>query len=317
MKILYLSTSRLPTEKAYGVTVLETYKAARSLGIDFTLCAPGSKSDHEVDQIISIPALKFPKFIMNLEVPGLRKTLFRLNSILIPIIAFGMKKFQKCDFIWLRDPISAFILANIVRSKKILLELHHRPVGFTLSLTKKLSQKSNLSFAALTPKLLAVIQDDVPGIKILEAPMGVPESFFKRREEVIQKSNFRFIYIGKGESSGFDNGLGVLVEDFGRALKSHPDISITFLGLEPKYQVRITERMIELGIQRGKVTFLGHIPHFQVPSILDNHDVGVLPYLESTYNNERFPIKTLEYAAAEVSILASETEAHEKLTWAE
>jgi len=310
LKIVYLSTSRLPTEKAYGVTVMETSKAARSLGIEFTVCAPGIKSDHVRDQIMSIPAIKFPMFLRNHNFSSLRMAFFRMNSILIPLVAIGMKKFYKCEFIWLRDPLSALVLANVLRRKKILLEIHHRPVGLSLSLTKKLSKKNNLSFAALTPKLLAQIQDDVPGINILEAPMGVPESFFKRRDVGIEKSNFRFLYIGKGESSGFDNGLGVLVGDFGRALELHPHISMTFLGLEPRYQVVITERMVELGIGKEKVMFVDHMPHFQVPLILDSHDVGVLPYLESTYNNERFPIKSLEYAAAELSIMASETDAH-------
>ena len=310
MKIVYLSTSRLPTEKAYGVTVMETSKAARSLGIEFTICAPGIKSDHVRDQIVSIPAIKFPMCLRNLNFLGLRVAFFRLNSTLIPLVAMGMKKFHKCEFIWLRDPLSALVLANIVRRKKILLEIHHRPVGLNLSLTKKLSKKNNLSFAALTPKLLGQIQNDVPGINILEAPMGVPESFFRNRDVTKKKSQIRFLYIGKGESSGFDNGLGVLVGDFGRALELHPDISMTFLGLEPRYQVLITKRMVELGIGKEKVMFLDHVPHFQVPSILESHDVGVLPYLESTYNNERFPIKSLEYAASELSIMASEIDAH-------
>jgi hypothetical protein len=310
MKIVYLSTSRLPTEKAYGVTVMESSKAARSLGIEFTVCAPGIKSEHVKEQIVSIPAIKFPKFLRNMDFSGLRMAFFRLNSILIPLVATGMKKFHKCEFIWLRDPLSALVLSSIVRRKRILLEIHHRPIGLNLSLTRKLSKKNNLSFAALTPKLLEQIQNDVPGIKILEAPMGVPESFFKSRDVAKKESKIRFLYIGKGESSGFDNGLGVLVGDFGRALELHPNISMTFLGLEPRYQVLITKRMVELGIGKEKVMFLDHVPHFQVPSILESHDVGVLPYLESTYNNERFPIKSLEYAASELSILASETEGH-------
>jgi len=313
LKIAYLSTSRLPTEKAYGVTVMETFKAASGLGIEFIVCAPGIKTDHIRDQILSIPAIKFPIFLRNYNLSGLRMAFFRLNSILIPFVAIGVKKFRKCEFIWLRDPLSALVLASIARRKKILLEIHHRPVGLNLSVTKKLSKKNNLSFAALTPKLLEQIQNDVPGIKILEAPMGVPESFFKSRVMAKRNSKIRFIYIGKGESSGFDNGLGVLVGDFGRALELHPDISMTFLGLEPRYQVLITERMVELGIGTDRVMFLGHMPHFQVPSILESHDVGVLPYLESTYNNERFPIKSLEYAAAELSILASDTAAHRSL----
>ena len=310
MMIVYLSTSRLPTQKAYGVTVLESFKAARKLGIDIEVFSPGSKSDQIADQINFVPSLKFPSFLRHASISRLRLSLFRLNSVLIPLVASNAGAFRQSEFIWLRDPTSALILGIIKPHKKILLEVHHRPTGLSVSLFKILSTMKNLRFAAISPKLISQIQDDVPGIKVFEAPMGVPDSFFSSRRSDIESWITRFLYIGKGESSGFDNGLQVFVNDFARALKLSPQISITFLGLERRYRESITMQLLDLGVSDEKVKFIDHVPHSQVSTILSEHDVGVLPYLASTYNNERFPIKSLEYAASELSIIASDIDSH-------
>jgi hypothetical protein len=39
-------------------------------------------------------------------------------------------------------------------------------------------------------------------------------------------------------------------------------------------------------------------------------DIGVIPYGDTDYNNERFPIKLIEYAAARVPILISDIQSH-------
>lgn len=313
MKIVYLSTSRLPTKKAYGVTVLESFKAARRLGIDIEVYAPGSKSKQIADQINFVPSLKFPPFLKNASISGLRLALFRLNSVLIPLAALRIRKFRQSEYIWLRDPTSALVLAIINPGKKILLEIHHRPAGLSISLFRKLSAIENVSFAAITPKLKAQIEDVIPGIKMLEAPMGVPESFFSVRKTKIDKTVTRYLYMGKGESSGFDNGLQVFIQDFARALKLYPQISLTFLGLESRFKELLTMQLFDLNVGLGKIIFVDHVPHDQVAKILCAHDVGVLPYPASIYNNERFPIKSLEYAASGLVIIASNIDSHLEL----
>ena len=310
MKIAYLSTSRLPTEKAYGVTVLESARAARNLGIDYAVYSPGLKEDLNAGEITYIPRFRLPPFLEGRKVNALRKAIFLLNSILIPINAYRIKGFQETENIWLRDAISALVLAKLMPSAKILLEVHHRPVGLSLLLFKKLSSNRNLSFAAISPRLIHELGADVPGITAFEAPMGVPNEFFSRNRPKVEKSEIRFLYIGKGESSGFDNGIDVLLEDFVRAIETRTQISITFLGLEKQYKEFLLDKIVIAGIDKDKVIFIDHIPHNQVPFILSAHDVGVLPYPISIYNNERFPIKSLEYAAAELTILASEIDSH-------
>lgn len=293
--------------------MLEGAKAARSLGIEFDVYSPGSRSEQELEQIVFIPSIGVPWIMRNRAVGRIRTALFRFNSAFIPLMVIRLNKFKQTEFIWLRDPISALILTIISTKKKILLEMHHRPVGLGVRLIRKLSTKNNVTFAALSPKLVAQIEEDVPGIKIFEAPMGVPKDFFSARKPVFENPIIRFLYMGKGESSGFDNGLEILVKDFARAYEMYSQISLTFLGLETKYKEEISKQLFQFGTVGEKVKFVDHVPHDQVPKILGTHDVGVLPYPESTYNNERFPLKSLEYAASELVVMASDIDSHVNL----
>jgi glycosyltransferase involved in cell wall biosynthesis len=310
MKIIYLSTSRLPTEKAYGVTVLESLKAARDLNLDFEIYSPGFKPDQASQKIRYIPSVKLPAILRNRKVSVLRATLFWMNSILIPLAALTKKEFRECKFIWLRDPISAFVLARTTRKKKILVEIHHRPRGLNVFLFRKINRYEHVSFAAISPKLSSQLEKDVPGIKIFVAPMAVPENFFTDKKFSTQELVTRFLYIGKGESSGFDNGLAVLINDFERAIKLNQQISLTFLGLETVYREMIYKHSVRIGLNPKVIKFVDHVAHDQVPEVLSDHDVGILPYPSSSYNNERFPIKSLEYAASGLVILASDIDAH-------
>ena len=53
--------------------------------------------------------------------------------------------------------------------------------------------------------------------------------------------------------------------------------------------------------------------HIKIPAELGTFDVGLLPYGESKYNSERFPIKLLEYAAGGLPIIATDTGTHRDL----
>ena len=50
-----------------------------------------------------------------------------------------------------------------------------------------------------------------------------------------------------------------------------------------------------------------------MPDELLKFDVGIIPYPESLYNSERFPLKILEYAAVGLPIIASDTKSHRNL----
>jgi glycosyltransferase involved in cell wall biosynthesis len=313
MKIIYLSTARLPTEKAYGVTVLESVHAANQLGIEILVFAPGPKNLQRAEGVIHLPAIKFPNSLKKFNLGKIRKIVFGVNSLVTPLLAMPKREFRCSNYIWLRDPLSALMIGVIRPNKKLLLEIHHRPQGAGFLVLKVLLKLKNVSFSAISPRLIGEILLDHPGIYIFEAPMAVPSDFFNKREFKSLGSISRLIYVGKGQSSGIDNGLDHLLRDFSRAIKLLPGLSLTFLGLENDFKISLTNLGGELSIPKENIKFVDHIPHDEVKTLLAEHDIGVLPYPRSKYNNERFPIKSLEYAASELTIMASRIESHTEL----
>lgn len=313
MEISYLSTSRLPTQKAYGVTVIESWRAAQRSGINLKIYSPGPTEIQAFEKIVHLPSIEIPLPLRKLKIPRTRKVIFGINSILIPLFALTNKEFQQTKNIWLRDPLSALVLTYLQPEKKILLEIHHKPVGFGRLILKRLQSQENVKFSAISPRLILQLLADYPSLNIFESPMAVPTSFFRSQKITSLGIPLKLLYVGKGQSSGFDNGLAQLVLDFARVVKSKPSVSLTFLGLEPEFKNLVRELQNDLQIPLESIILLDHVPHNEVIEVVANHDVGILPYPQSTYNDERFPIKTLEYAAAGKIILASNIESHTEI----
>ncbi len=310
MKIRYLSTSRLPTSKAYGVTVFETAEAALRMGLDFLVYSPtpGHKELREYQR--SVACLRFPKALENRNNKRFKQAVFNFNSLVIPLLASLKSDFRKADVYWLRDPIAAFFICLTRRDKKTLLELHHMPGEWGLILLRFLMRFKNFSVCVISDDLASQIQIETHLSEVLICPMAVSSKFFCDRQRKFSNNPIRFIYSGKGQSSGFDNGLEALIFNLRSVWETSPAIQVTFLGLEDIYVDSLRNLIDELGLPDQSFTFISHVSHDEVPGILEKHDIGLLPYPENKYHAERFPIKSLEYAASGLAILASRTRAH-------
>jgi teichuronic acid biosynthesis glycosyltransferase TuaH len=71
--------------------------------------------------------------------------------------------------------------------------------------------------------------------------------------------------------------------------------------------------MNDLNMHSDSIIFVDHVNHASIPQELLTFDVGLLPYGNSIYNSERFPIKLLEYSAAGLPIIATDTPVHREL----
>jgi glycosyltransferase involved in cell wall biosynthesis len=310
MKIRYLSTSRLPTIKAYGVTVLETAEAAVRMEEDFLVYSPTSNQKKLKQYQRSLPSLQIPNFLDNRDLKLLKRFVFTINSCFISFSALCNSDFRSADVIWLRDPISAFIICRTRLNKQTLLELHHLPGKFGLKLLKILLRFRNLSICAISEELASQIRIETNSNEVLVCPMAVSPKFFCAINRSFSDGPIRFIYSGKGQSSGFDNGLEALVMNLQPVWKKYPNIQVTFLGLEDYYISLLKRQIKNMGFSKEVFVFLSHVSHDEVPGLLEQHDIGLLPYPENKYHAERFPIKSLEYAASGLAILASETRSH-------
>jgi len=312
MKISYLSTVRLPTNKAYGVTVTETAHAAKRMGLKFTVFAPGPKSSKN-ENLIWVKSIKYS----TIPIPYLKNLLnllrFQFNSILIPIFASCKSEIRESDLIWLRDPISALVIATRMPDTRILLEIHHKPRILNLLVVKILSNKKNVKFGVISKNLQEEMSRFLGVSRTVNMPMAVPSSFYKTNQARLSSNPVTLVYLGKGQSSGHDNGLITLFNDFCVASARLKNLKLTFVGLEPSFEISLRKKALESSITEDKLEFHKHVKHSEVPDLLANFSIGLLPYPNSKYNNERFPLKSLEYAALELPILASAINSHLEL----
>jgi glycosyltransferase involved in cell wall biosynthesis len=247
----------------------------------------------------------------------LKKVIFAMNSVYIPIRANLNSNFRSASIYWTRDSLSALILSFIKRNKPILLELHHLPEGIGLTILNTLKIRKNIHFAAISNKLADGVQAVIGDTRIIICPMGVPREFISRNSNSFPKERIRLIYVGKGKSSGYDNGLTTLIHNFTGTLKKYPKITLTFLGLESNFKTALMNEVEIMKLNPASFIFLDHKPHSEVAKILASCHIGLIPYPKNKYNEERFPIKSLEYAAAGLAILASNIESHIRIIGSE
>jgi glycosyltransferase involved in cell wall biosynthesis len=141
--------------------------------------------------------------------------------------------------------------------------------------------------------------------------MGVPNSFFLTKK-INALDPVTVGYLGKGVSSGHDNELLEIIYA-AKKLTSTFEVQFKFIGLEAKYKEKMKSLASQLKISPSTIIFVDHVDHTDIPFELGTIDIGLLPYGESAYNSERFPIKVLEYAAAGLPIIATGTLGHREL----
>ena len=172
-------------------------------------------------------------------------------------------------------------------------------------------KKHQVKILALTDSARHIDEDSLHNLEIYVVPMGVAQKFFEARK---REESRKFIvgYLGKGISSGNDNRIDKIVTG-AFFLKSHEEIEYSFVGLEKEYENSLRHLINQLELNPKKFRFIDQVTHTDIPDTLRDFSVGVIPYPRSKYNDERFPLKALEYAASGLPIIATDTPVHKQL----
>ena len=316
MKIVFGSSSRYPTEKAYGVTIQETCKAASELGIQASIFTTGkSGTDRAGNFIVGTNSLLL-NFLRRLTQV---KNLFA-GSVLFVIYCFvfgvHLAKFSKKDepsLIWIRDPIACLALVLLLIKKPILLELHHVPKHLNEKVLRFLSNFENIYFSTLSQDHLEKIRRIVPNCKIFIVPTGVPDAFFGAVREKHKDNRVVVGYMGKAISSGNDNGLKSLI-DVGLLLQANKSRGlIVLVGIEDSVMDEIAQVRDLSGLSEEYFQVFGHLQFGDVHEMLKTFEIGLVPYPPNVYNDGRFPIKILEYAATGCVIFATDSPSNRRI----
>ena len=302
-KFALLLTARYPSEKAYSVTTKETARAANGAGYQTLIYAPTTVNQNDVVDISSIPITILTK-LMGRTPQIIDKTLFTLRRIMSALKFRSITKGSDDSLIvWTRDPLAGIFIR---KSQQLVLELHYIPSMLDSGFCRVLNRRRNLLICTLTNSHRAKIKKLFLNHQIVLTPMAVNQDFFITHNKSQLKQKVAFL--GKGWSSGHDNKLGCIIQELATYKRENKEeLRFTFLGIEEKYRTQLEREIQYLDLKRKNIEFIPHVPHESIPSYLNEIAIGLIPYHETKYNNQRFPIKALEYAAAGISILATDT----------
>ena len=313
---IIILNSRYPTEKAYGVTTSKTAEALHDQGYSVEIWAPSVETTHQVPHLTKNLISERNRDIIQLVNSFSEWVGFKLQLLMcLGLVVKSSQSQQGKAVYWVRDPYLSLGLLFFTRKIPIIFEMHF-PMRNLVQKTMIFGVKrKRILIGTLTEmhRQSLNLGANPGGTFIL--PMAAPDGFFEvGRNRMGNKKGHPVVgYLGKATSSGNENGL----TDFLKSVRLAQDrgLHARFLlaGIEEHHIIRLRETVKDLGIRNDYLEITGHVKHDLIPELLSKFDFGLMPYKESTYNSYRFPIKSVEYAAANVPILATSTVSHRQI----
>jgi glycosyltransferase involved in cell wall biosynthesis len=305
--------SRYPTEKAYGVTTSKTAEALQDQGYLVEIWAPSVETIHQIPHLTKNLISNRNRVIIQLVNSFSERVGFILQFfICLGLVVKSSHSLQRKAIFWVRDPYLCLGLLFFTRKIPIIFEMHfpmRRLVKKTMLFGVK---RKRILIGALTEMHRQSLDRGANAGGTFILPMAAPDAFFEvGRNRVGNTSNHPVVgYLGKATSSGNENGLTDFLKSVRLAQDRGLHAQFWLAGIEEHHKFGLREKAKELGIRNEYLEITGHIDHDLIPELLKNFDFGLMPYNESNYNSYRFPIKSVEYAAANVAILATSTVSH-------
>lgn len=314
--VVFVLSSRYPTEKAYGVTTSLTVEELRSQGQRVDIWVPNLETHDPRHNPAKVLISKRNQWFLRFVNKFSESVGFKLQILLclLGTVKSSRGKQNQITF-WVREPYLCLGIFLFIRKTPIIFEMHFPLKSITRHLMLLGLRRRRILIGALTERHLESLELEANFEGIFILPMAAPNLIFeigRNREQEI-KSIPVVGYIGKATSSGHENGLLTFLTSIKVAQDRGIKVEFWFVGIEEMYIVKLRERAKELGILDNYLKISGHINHEQVPEILAKFDFGLMPYKESAYNRYRFPIKSIEYAAAGLPIIATNTSSHQQI----
>jgi glycosyltransferase involved in cell wall biosynthesis len=321
MKILYITNSRIPTLKAYGVNIIKTCEALAKMGANVTLIAgrlSGSKGAPDVFSYYKIQKIFDLHYVPAFDAVSRGWPIgFWINqlsfsfSVIFSKIVWANRK----NAFLARDEISALLLSLF--GFEVFYDMHGFPVR-NLWLWRIIIR--NISGVMVTnqwkkEQCLSVF--NVPENRIVVATNGFDASLFdkdKDKKELRTELALPFnktIVLYSGHLYDW-KGANVLLEaarQFSKLDLILPNCIFVFVGGNESEVAEFQEKAEGL----ENILILGHKPHNDIPKYLQAADVLVLPNSLKSKNKryvlfskyDTSPIKLFEYMASGTPIVAS------------
>lgn len=302
----FIIPARFPTEKAYGVNILQSMKALsrHQIRVTYTTnCARGvwdssMSRRHRESRWLS-------------AMPRSRRSQFELLRALT--LARSVPSSLRSDICWTRDPMSALILRYTGRFT--VLELHQAPHRSLLGRLAKPAIRRRLRIFYSSE----LIRDEVglvePSLLGPVFPNAVSTAWDFRESAVsaaiarLREDGLRVVVLaGRHESSGNVKGWGAVREMLNRDLLP-TDVALLVFGGSSEDAALAAKALDSSGLSRARnrLVVMPGIPHDAVMTALRSADGLLLAYGMDAHMHSPSPLKALEYAFSGTPIIASRT----------
>ncbi|MGA2209265.1 MAG: glycosyltransferase [Acidimicrobiales bacterium] len=130
-------------------------------------------------------------------------------------------------------------------------------------------------------------------------PFGCDPAAFAAVPELVRAPDVRL----EGPIAGFVGHIGERIDP--AMMRAVADAGVSLLLVGPKHP-RFDIGSLEGFFDRANVQWVGARRFEELPPYLAAMDVGLVPYNHSAFNEASFPLKTLEYLAAGVRVVATD-----------
>jgi glycosyltransferase involved in cell wall biosynthesis len=302
MKIIYIANSRLPTEKAHGVQIMNMCEAFSQQGIDVELVVPWrfNKIKEDPFDYYDIKRTFKIKKLPSIDLVRFGKIGFLIQSISFAKCVFWRVLFQKTDVIYSRDELPLFFLSFF--KKNIFWEAHQGELNF---IVKRLFKKClgiitisrglkdfYLKYGANEEKI-SVVPD---GVNLEKFDINISKE--EARKKIGLFSNKKIV-LYMGHLYGW-KGADILT---GAASFLGSDNLVVFVGGTEKDVGKFKIKNANL----KNIMIVGHRPHQEIPYWLKAADILVLPNSAKEKISQFYtsPMKLFEYMASGTPIVAS------------
>jgi glycosyltransferase involved in cell wall biosynthesis len=298
----------MPTEKAYGVTILNTAKALIKHGTETEIWSVTESSQ------VTKPLRPFE--LSQDYVSGLRRGFssrykstrflaYFVNVLKISEQSKARLTKEDCSLVILREPILLMLIQGFLRKSNhcYLLELHHIPNKGVRILVNAWRRYRFFEIATISSALDAKAKKLISPSPKLLLPMAAPEHFRDCESEPSDSESF--VYYGKLKSSGNDNGILGMLKTIKNSNDLNRTLKFTLVGFNGEEKREIEDELGSLANSRLSLAIEPHVENEKLPLVLSKFFASIIPYPNSGYNNERFPLKLVELAALGMPLIVS------------
>lgn len=309
MKLVYVSNSKLPTNSAHGLQVMQMCSAFADVGLEVQLIVPARAGTVPQDpfdyygikknfKITKLPCVDFlhlsgNKFIF----------LLQLSSFLAASRLYLF--FRRYDFIYSRESVVSLLF------RRAILEIHSLPKNYGKFYISAL--KSARALIVLTSFIKErMVKSGINAQNILVASDAVNLEKFNidiSKSDARKKLNLPLDkklvgYVGMLRTLGMEKGIDVAIDAFS-AIKDRADVSLVLVGGFPEDIAYYRDAAKTSGIS-DRVIFTGMVRHDSVPEYLKAFDILIAPFPETEhYNFYMSPLKIFEYMASNRPIIST------------